>query len=598
MLSDRPQELDYGALLRTGRKLKPSPGKPLLRIAILSDAATQQFVPILTAMLDVNGFSAEIYEGAFDAIELEVYDAESRLYAFQPDAIVILNATQALRTSFMTRRVGAGRAGDFVGETVAKMTNVWDAIRSHSQAPMIQSTFVLPLERLFGSYDLKVPDSLYSITAAVNAGIIEAARQRSALLLTDVEGVASSVGRLNFFDDRLWDMWKTFCALDYIPYVTQNIVDVIMALRGRGVKCVVLDLDNTLWGGVIGDDGIDGILLSAHGEGESWFRCQLFLRELQRRGILLAVCSKNDERNALLPFEAHPEMVLKREEITVFIANWNDKAENIRRIQEILNIGFDSMVFLDDNPFERNLVRELVPGILVPELPEDPSEYVRFLVELNLFETSSFSGEDVRRAEMYKQEAERRVAATGFVSVEEFLQSLDMQIVVARFDSFHLPRIAQLLQRSNQFNLTTRRRSESECEHLMHTSSALPLYVKLSDRLGDHGLISVVILQIDGTDIHITDWLMSCRVLSRGVEQYVMNEVFSVAAQRGLTGVVGYYIPTVKNGMVRDFFNDFGFTCTSDENGATRWRMPVVCYSPRRVFMSALQPSSIEYAQR
>jgi FkbH-like protein len=278
-------------------------------------------------------------------------------------------------------------------------------------------------------------------------------------------------------------------------------------------------------------------------------------------------------------------MVLRRDDITVFVANWNDKAENIRKIQEILNIGFDSMAFLDDNPFERNLVRELVPGVIVPELPEDPSDYVRYLTELNLFETTTFSEEDVRRAEMYKQEAERRVASASFGSVDEFLQSLEMRIVIARFDSFHLPRIAQLMQRSNQFNVTTQRRSEAECERLMHDPSMQPLYVKLSDRLGDHGLISVVILQIQGTQLHIRDWLMSCRVLLRGVEQYVMNEVFAFAAQKALKQVIGRYIPTAKNGMVRDFFRDFSFTCESDENGETTWSMFVEQYRPHSVYL-------------
>jgi FkbH-like protein len=593
VLSDRPLDLDYNKLLRANRKLQPGSGKPVLRLAILSDAATQQFVPVLGALLDQAGFSASFYEGAFDAIELEAYDPGSGLYAFQPDAVIILNSIQALRSSYMRRGSGAA---EFVSEIQAKITNVWSAIQSHSPAAVMQATYALPLERFFGSYDLKVPESFYSVAVAVNAGIVETARQRTGVLLVDVEAVASAVGRRNFFDDRLWDMWKTFCALDYLPHVGQAIVDVLMALQGRGVKCVVLDLDNTLWGGVIGDDGLDGILLNAHGDGEAWHRFQLFLRELRRRGIVLAVCSKNDEKNALLPFESHPEMVLKREDISVFVANWNDKAQNIRTIREILNIGLDSMVFLDDNPFERNLVRDLLPGIIVPELPDDPSDYVRYLSELNLFETSTFSGEDLRRAEMYQVEAERRAVAASFASVEEFLESLHMQIVVSRFDSFHLPRIAQLIQRSNQFNLTTRRRSESDCERLMHDPSFLPLYVKLSDRLGDHGLISVVILRTEGGDLHVTDWLMSCRVLTRGVEQHVMNEVFAFASEKRLNRVVGHYVPTAKNGMVKEFFRNFGFACVSEENGETVWELAVDAYKPSTVFMTALQPAALQPA--
>lgn len=582
MLVDRLPDLDYSRLLAASRKIARTPEKPSLKLALLSDAATQQFVPILRALLDRNGFSAEIYEGAFDAIELEVYNPSSGLYAFEPGAVIILNATQALRSSFAKRQASAS---DFAREALARITAVWTAIQSHSGATIVQSTFALPLERFFGNFDLKTPDSFYAVTRNLNSGIAESSRQQSGVLLIDIECVASLVGGSRFFDDRFWDMWKTFCSLEVLPSVAQNLVDVLMATRGRGVKCVVLDLDNTLWGGVIGDDGLDGIRLNAHGDGEAWYRLQLYVRELRRRGILLAVCSKNDERNALLPFESHPEMVLQRDDITVFVANWKDKAENICAIREALNIGFDSMVFLDDNPFERNLVRELVPGVIVPDLPDDPSDYVRFLTELNLFETAAFSGEDLRRAEMYKKEAERRTAAASFASVEEFLQTLDMRIQVARFDSYHLPRIAQLIQRSNQFNLTTQRRGEAECERLMHDDSAVPLYVELSDRLGDHGLISVVILRKDGEELHITDWLMSCRVLARGVEQYVMNEVFALARQSGAARVTGRYVPTAKNGMVREFFAQFGFRKISEIDDATAWTLECESYIPANVLI-------------
>jgi FkbH-like protein len=590
MLGDKQRDLDYSRIVAASKRIVSSPEKLTLKVALLSDAATQQFVPVLRALLDEAGFSAEIYEGPFDAIEVEVYNASSGLYAFNPDAVVVLNATQALRAAFTRRR---GSAAEFLADSLSRTTRVWDAIQANCRAVVIQSTFALPVERFFGNFDLKVPDSFSSITHELNAGIVNAMRARNGVLLHDVEHVASWVGRSRFFDDRFWDMWKSFCSLDVLPAVAQNLVDVLMATRGRGVKCVVLDLDNTLWGGVIGDDGLNGILLNAHGDGEAWHRLQLFLRELRRRGILLTVCSKNDERNALSPFESHPEMILRREDITVFLANWKDKAENIRAIREVLKIGFDSMVFLDDNPFERNLVRSLIPGIIVPELPEDPSDYVRFLSELNLFETAAFTVEDVKRAEMYKAEEGRRAEAQSYSSVEEFLQSLDMRIVVARFDSYNLPRIAQLIQRSNQFNLTTQRRSQAECERLMQDSSVVPLYVELSDRLGDHGLISVVILQPKSDELGITDWLMSCRVLERGVEQYVMNEVFALAREKGLAKVTGSYIPTAKNGMVKEFYARFGFFVVAEENSTTRWSLSTDAYQPIRVF---IQPAGREAA--
>jgi FkbH-like protein len=304
------------------------------------------------------------------------------------------------------------------------------------------------------------------------------------------------------------------------------------------------------------------------------------------------VCSKNDLRNALLPFEKHPEMVLRREDFAAFVANWSDKAQNIRQIRETLNIGFDSMVFLDDNPFERNLVRELLPEVVVPELPDDPAGYVREISRLNLFETSSYSVEDGQRAELYRQEALRQQSQAGFSSVEEFLQSLQMRIEVARFDPFHLPRIAQLMQRSNQFNLTTRRLSEAECAALMNDPSAIPLYATLADRLGDHGLISIVILHPHDGELVIRDWLMSCRVLSRGVEQFLMNTVFEHARRLGLARVTGEFIPTSKNAMVREFFAQFNFArLGEDSDGRTRWGLEAAAYRSFHTWIAASDQS-------
>ncbi len=582
MLTDRLPDLDYNHLVSASRRVKSGAGAPLVKLALLSDAATQQFVPVFKTLFDRRGIRVEIYEGSFDGIELEVRDPASGLYAFEPNAYIIINSIQSLRGSFLRRTTNVSA---FLGDTVGRMTGIWDAIQSRSSGVIIQSTFALPLERFFGNFDLRVSESFYSAAIKLNAEIVAAARSRNGVLIHDVEGVASLVGRQHFFDDRLWDLWKSFCALEYLPQVANNIVDIVCAMQGRIVKCVVLDLDNTLWGGVIGDDGVEGIKLDAHGDGEGFYRFQLFLKELRARGILLAVCSKNDEVNALLPFQQHPAMVLRRDDITLFVANWKNKAQNLRYIRDTLNIGFDSMVFLDDNPFERNLVRELLPTVVVPELPEDPSDYVRFLCELNLFETVSFSEEDLRRPELYQREAERREAAAGFGSVDAFLQSLEMQITVARFDLFHLPRIAQLIQRSNQFNLTTRRHTEADCESMMRSDSVVPLYARLLDRLGDHGLISIVILKPQGDDLVITDWLMSCRVLSRGVEQYMMNKVFDLARSFGLKRVIGEYVPTSKNGMVREFFVQFGFSILSDHKGTTRWSCETADYAPKETYI-------------
>jgi FkbH-like protein len=575
---DPPPGLDYQTLIREARRSRISDTAPAVRVALLSDAATQHLVPALSALLGRRGVRLEAYEGAFGAFELETQDPQSGLYRFQPDVVIVLNSVQALTAAYYERSTSSQ---EWANETLERVTGVWDAINRHGSALIVQSTFAIPEARAFGNLDLKVGESIRWAASELNYRIAAAARSRNSVLLLDVEGIASWLGASVFFDARGWDLWKTFSRLDALTQVTKNIADIVLSARGRGVKCVVLDLDNTLWGGVIGDDGVEGIKIGPHGDGEPFYRLQLYMRELNRRGVLLAVCSKNTESVALRAFADHPDMVLRREHFSSFVANWSDKAENIRSIRGELNIGYDSMVFVDDNPFERDLVRQLLPEVIVPELPEDPAQYVECLSALNLFETPSFSAEDRARKELYEREAVRRQEAAAFSSVEEFLTSLDMKIAVEEFDEFHMPRISQLMQRSNQFNLTTRRLSVAECAALRADSKFLTLYADLSDRLGAHGLISIVIVERGDNVLWVRDWLMSCRVLGRGVEQFLMNLVVHHAREQDLSAVIGNYRRTAKNSMVENFFAQFGFVKTAETADATEWTINPRSYEPK-----------------
>ena len=574
---------EYSELARAGRNIDLQ-GLPKLRLALLSDAATQLLVPLLRELFRRGGVAAEIYEAPFAAIELEVFNPASDFYAFKPDIVVLLNSTQALRAAFFQRNTTL----DFVGEVENRIVGVWDAIRCKTSALIVQSNYVMPYERLFGNYDLKYGASWSSAVAEINRCTVLAARERNNVLVNDIDGLASWVGRRMWFDERLWDLVKSFCATEHLGIVARNVTDIVLAARGRAVKCVVVDLDNTLWGGVVGDDGVDGIQLSAHGDGEAFHRFQSFLLGLKQRGILLCVCSKNEHAAAVKPFEEHLEMVLRKNDITIFVANWQNKAENIRRIRESLEIGYDSIVFLDDSEFERNSVRAILPEVIVPELPEDPADYIKALVELNLFETIGVSAEDNDRADLYRAEFERKSAANTFSNFEEYLESLNMTIEVARFEPSRLSRIAQLLQRSNQFNLTTHRYNERECETMMQDASCIPLYGCLRDRFGDHGLISVIVGRPDAAAgvLEITDWLMSCRVLARGVEEYLMNYIVGEAARFNLEIVSGTYIPTAKNAMVKEFFAKFGFQKVREAgDGTSRWQLRVADYSYLKTFI-------------
>ena len=337
-----------------------------------------------------------------------------------------------------------------------------------------------------------------------------------------------------------------------------------------------------MWGGVIGDDGINGIHLGELGLGHAFDDLQKWLKQLKERGIILAICSKNNEDTAKEPFLKHPEMVLSLDDISVFVANWEDKASNIRYIQKILNIGMDSLVFLDDNPFERNLVKSMIPEITVPDLPEDPAGYLEYLKGLNLFETASYSDADKERTNQYKAEVDRKESEKLFESYDDYLQSLEMNAEVCAFDEFQTPRIAQLTQRSNQFNLRTIRCTEEDILRLSKDENYITQYYMLKDKFGDHGLISVVILKkVDKQTLFVENWLMSCRVLKRGMEEFIANNIILAAKQNGFKYVVGEYIKTPKNSMVEKLYSTLGF----EDIGNNQFKVSVDEYKECKTFI-------------
>ncbi|WP_175425633.1 HAD-IIIC family phosphatase [Trinickia violacea] len=578
--------LDYATLRRRAQTFTADERLKPVRLALLADCATQHIVPLLRVLAADRGFNLSVYEAPYEGIGAEVSDPESGLYKFAPDFVSILNMTEKAK-----RRLGPDQPERGWSNEASRIVSIWDAIANKHACKIIQSTMVMPAEREFGNYESLMTGSLGYAVSSVNRHVAEAARERKDVFVNDVEYLAGEVGRMRWRDEKLWLMAKIPCALDYLPRLAKNIVDIIAASMGSIVKCVVLDLDNTLWGGVIGDDGLDGIALGDLGEGQAYCDLQHHLLNLKKRGIILAVNSKNEHANAILPFREHPDMVLKEDDIAVFRANWNDKASNLHAIRDTLNIGFDSMVFLDDNPFERNLVRGLIPQVIVPELPEDPGKYLATIAELNLFETTTHSREDAERADLYRQEAKRQEMQSAFGSYEEYLRSLEMTGTISRFTPFNLPRIAQLIQRSNQFNLTTRRYGESECAALMEDeANCYPFTVTLADNVGSHGLISVIALKFEGEVARVDLYLMSCRVLRRGVEDFAMNHIVEVCSSRGIRTIVGEYIPSSKNAMVERFYEQFGFTPRPvPDTNTTEWVIDVADYTKRPHFITAAQ---------
>lgn len=572
-----PGEIDYIRLSSIGRENGAADGAA--RVAVLGFCTTQYYASVLRGLGKAAAFPLTTWEPEYNTVHQTVLDPASQLYSFAPDFVVLLTAVQGLRDVLLAEEAAARL--DAAERESGRLVSIVKQLAELPGVTVVVNELVMPYERAWGNLSSRIDASLPNAIRRINDGIRGVAGELENVYTVDCDHIASWLGKRTWFDERLWFYSKSFCHPEALPHVAGQAIDVFRAVKGKGVKCIALDLDNVLWGGTIGDDGLQGIRLGELGDGEAFVRFQVWLKELRARGIILAVCSKNDDERAREPFRKHDDMVLAEDDISCFIANWDDKAANLHRIAERLNIGLDSILFLDDSPFERNLVRELVPQVCVPELPRDPADYVPYLESLNLFEAAQFSEEDQRRADFYRANVRRDEEQARFTDVGEYLASLEMEAAFERFDDLHLPRIAQLVQRTNQFNLTTVRHSAAELKAFAEDDDCFPFYVTLSDRFGDNGLISVVIGRRDGECLDIVTWLMSCRVISRRVEEFVLDQLALVAERAGMTRLRGRYVPTPKNSLVAKHYEALGFRLAETlTDGATTWELKLEDHVP------------------
>lgn len=532
------------------------------RFALLGDCATQLLATAIRGYALEMNLPLRVFEADYDQIDAQLMDTGSEFYAFAPETVLLYRCTEKLYERFVRTPLDARAA--FAETEIEKIRAEWARVQHGTKADILFFAFLPMDDGVFGSYALREGSAFPYQLLKLNYLLAEAAREAGNVRLIDLEPIRAHMGYDAFHDPKLYAIAKMPISTQALPAVASRVVDAILARKGRFHKCAIVDLDNTLWGGVIGDDGLEGIQIGELGQGHAFTEFQTWLKELKNRGVMLAVCSKNDEANAKEPFLRHPEMVLKLDDFSAFVANWEDKASNIRRIQKELNIGLDSMVFFDDNPFERNLVRTMLPEVEAPELPEDPAEYTAFARMQNLFDTNSYSDEDRVRTERYLAEKSRTELSAGIDNYDDYLKALGMKAVCAPFDAFHIPRISQLTQRSNQFNLRTVRYSEQEIEEIAANPRYVTRYYTLRDRFGEHGLIAVVILEKRENELFVNEWLMSCRVLKRGMEQFIADSILRAAREAGVARVVGEYIPTPKNAMVKDLYASMGFRPLGD----------------------------------
>jgi FkbH-like protein len=531
------------------------------RIAILGGSTTQEIRSILELFLLAQGIQPSFYESAYNGYYEEVIFQNPALREFRPD-IVFVHTTWHNVSAFPEPLTSDEQVESAARQELDRFEAFWDKIHADLGSVIIQNNFDLPRLRPLGNLESFEPYSRVHFLQRLNAGFARYASSHSRFAINDILYLSAQVGLDQWFDYSYW--YNYHMAVSPIATVTisQNVARIVKGLYGRSKKCLVLDLDNTLWGGVIGDDGVQNIILGRdHPLGEAYLSFQRYVKELRRRGILLAVCSKNDDANARQGF-SHPDSLLSLEDFSAFKANWNHKCDNIREIAAELNIGLDSLVFVDDNPAERAIVSAQVPEVAVPEVGSDVSLFPEVLEREGYFEAFRLVHDDVERASYYGGNAQRKVYEAAFNDYGEFLDSLDMYAEVEPFTPIYFDRITQLINKSNQFNLTTRRYTAAEVEALSSDAGHVTLYGRMRDKFGDNGLVSIIIGSVHGETLEIDLWVMSCRVLKREMEFAMFDRLVEECMARGLRRLVGVYIPSKKNGMVAEHYRTMGFEPT------------------------------------
>lgn len=577
-------------LVEACRDAVAAPGRRA-RVAVLGSYTTSQLAALLPLAGLRAGADLEVYEAGYGQYRMEVLDPASGLHAFDPDVVVLAVHEGEVALPDLVDDPEAA-----VEAELQRWTSLWEQLRSRFDAHVVQHTFAVPAEQALGHLAASTPGSRYAMLHRLNARLGEAAG--AGVSLVDCERLAGDVGKRTWFDARYYHLAKQAVGLSCVPLLVRHTAAVIAAHLGLARKCLVLDLDGTLWGGVLGEVGPHGIAVGAGPTGEAFTAFQRYVRQLQAKGVVLAVCSKNNPEDVREAFEQNPDMVLRLEDLAVVEAGWDDKPTVLRRIAASLGLGLDSLVFVDDNPAEREAVRQLTPEVDVVALPREPAGYVRALASYPWFETAALTAEDAARTEQYRARAQASAGQAEAASIEEFLANLDMRAEFGVLDAANTPRVAQLIGKTNQFNVTTRRRSEAEVAALRDDPRWTTQVVRLRDRYADHGIVGVLLAQETEGRLDVDTWLLSCRVIGRTLEQEMLRALVERAEARGCRAVRGTYVPSAKNAQVADLFPRLGFapapTPPGAAEGTTGWELVL----PADVAPSSVQRDAVEEAVR
>ncbi len=550
--------------------LKDTEGFVPVKVAILGGGTTANIRLMMELFLLDNRLLPEFYESEYNMYYEDGMFGNETLDGFKPDIVYICTSVHNI-LSFPAISDDEAAIDAMISSELKRYTSVWEAVQSRYNCTVIQNNFELPSYRLLGNMDATDIRGRVNYITRLNSEFASYARTHKNIYICDINYLSAQFGLDKWSDPFYYHMYKYALSVDAIPLLSFNVANIIKSLYGKNKKGLVLDMDNTLWGGIIGDDGADNIAIGPEEpEGRVFTEFQTYLKELSSLGILLNIDSKNDMENALAGLK-HPDTVLTEDDMIVIRANWDPKDKNFKEIAETLNLLPESLVFIDDNPAERHMVTSQIPGVIAPELNE-PYEYIRCIDGGGYFEVTSLSADDAGRNRMYKENAQRAELEASFSDYHEYLLSLEMHGETEHFKPVYYARITQLTNKSNQFNLTTRRYTQAQIEELADDREHITLYGRLSDRFGDNGVVSVVIGRIEGDVCHVELWLMSCRVLKRDMEYAMMDALVGECMSRGINSIHGYYYPTAKNGMVRDFYGSMGFTLIKEsENGDREW---------------------------
>jgi len=563
-----------------------------VRIAILGGSTTNELADLFEICALASGFKPIFYQSEYGRFYEDAVVDSQALIDFRPELVYVHTSCMNI-LAFPPVQCTEAELQSYVAAEVERYRQIWQALGENVPCQIIQNNFELPPHAILGNMDAVAPGGHARFVMELNQAFAREAAGNTKLLIQDIHGISARTGLNQWFD---WDRWYSYKIL-WTPEanlaVARSLNSMLRALYGKSRKVLVLDLDNTLWGGVIGDDGADNILIGRETPvAEAYTAFQEYCLSLRNRGVLLAVCSKNDEETARQGFE-HPDSVLKLEHFSCFKANWDPKHENIRDIARELNLGEDSFVFVDDNPAERAIVEAQVPGIAVPDIGKDVSSYAAIIDAGRYFEPVSLSTEDMERAALYADNSQRAAFSAKFADYGEYLDSLEMTAEIDTFKPVYIERIAQLTNKTNQFNLTTRRYTLAEMEAIAGDARHIGIYGKLSDRFGDNGLISIVLGRREESTVHLDLWLMSCRVLKREMELAMLDALAARARAAGATRLYGYYIPTKKNGMVANHYETLGFELVSrDAESGSIWSLDLATYKPRNTHIAIMEHSN------